>query len=362
MITKYAKYCLYPSILFISVFIVTNFSKAQTTIISSPYSQTVNINTPIVQSQQTKIVCTILQYDLYQGLSDTNNDKSIIQLQRFLFEKSYLTNTPNGYFGQGTLSAVKKFQGSYGISNTGRVGPLTRKQIRDQSCVTNNAASVINAVPTLSPTPIIARINESNLTVNYPVASSTLISDSNFTIRWKNISKSIYSISLEDIYGVGAGHIAQSVSGDSYEWKVGKVFSSKTNSEIFVSPGIYRIKLTNAGFSSNSTPDQYSGLFTVVAKPITIKSIMPSSVANSEDSSVVIYGNGFDNTTKIHFDIYNNDTVVKPYFISVDGKVLVFNVSSNISTGQYFISVNNTFGDGATSSPSNPVSLTITNN
>jgi hypothetical protein len=167
---------------------------------------------------------------------------------------------------------------------------------------------------------------------------------------------------LEDINGLGAGHISQSITGDIFEWKVGKVFSARTNSDIYVSPGIYRIKLTNSGFASASTPDQYSGLFTIIAKPISIASIMPSTISNADNSSAVIYGSGFDSTSMVHLNIFENDRIIKPYFVSNDGRIIVFNVDSGVYPNQYFITVNNMFESGATSTPSNSVSLTVKNN
>ncbi len=339
--------------------VLSQDTSAQTTIISSPYSTTVNLRTPILATPT--INCVDLVYDLYQGLSDSGLDSSIMKLQKYLVVKGYLLATPNGYFGPGTLSAVKKFQVANGISNTGRVGPATRKAIKNNSCIVSNTASAINSLPIAKPSTNITRINTSNLTVISPQASSTLNTDSTTRIQWQNVPSSIYSISLEDINGVGAGHITQSVSGDYYEWKAGKVFSARTNSDIYVSPGIYRIKLTNSGFNSTSVPDQYSGLFTILAKPISIKSILPNTVANTETATVVLYGSGFDSTTRVYLDIQNSNRNIKPYFISDDGKVLLFNVIQHSYAGQYFISVINTFENGATSTPSNPVSLIITN-
>jgi len=339
------------------LFFVSNNSSAQTTVVSEPYSRTVNLSTSATGVTLPSITCVDLSYDLYQGLGDKGTDRSILNLQNYLLKNNYLLSTPNGYFGPATLSAVKRYQLDNGISSTGRVGPITRKKIRDNSCNSNNnTASVINSIP--SPTPKPGRINNSNLTVSYPTENSTHVTDTKIKIRWNGSGNNIYGLILEDKDGIGVGHITSSVLGDSYEWVVGKVYSARTNSEIVVEPGLYRVRLIGAGYSL-SIPEQYSGLFTIQGKPLEIDSITPSSIRNDNDSSVVIFGRGFDNTTMVNFDVNNNGRVVKPTFVSSDGKVLVFTASSFIRPLQYSVTVNNKYDSGATSTPSNAVTLLV---
>lgn len=346
--------------LFLSVCLFLFFliftANAQTTVISNPYSSTVDLGQATANNQALPVVaCTDLSYDLFYGLSDSGQDQSVLKLQNYLLKTGYLNATPNGYFGPATLSAVKRFQTANSISSTGRVGPITRKAIKDKSC-----ASSHNNPPVSNSNTNPAVVDQDKITVISPVASSTLASDSKHLIQWKSVPNSIYSISLEDKYGVGAGHVAQSVSGNSYEWTVGKVFSTKVNREIFVVPGVYRIHMINSGFVS-SVPEQYSDFFTIIGKPIKISAVLPTTVSNKESSQAVIYGDGFDDTTMIHFDINNNGRKVKPHYISTDGKILIFNVPQGLYPNQYWLTVNNTYSEGATSTPSNPVSFTVTN-
>jgi hypothetical protein len=274
-----------------------------------------------------------------------------------------LTATPNGYFGTGTLSAVKIFQTANSISSTGRVGPATRKAIKNLSCNGGNASSTNS--PTVAANPIQSPsatnnstdINANNLTVISPEASSTLATGTKYRVQWKNYTGAIYSILLEDKYGTGAGYVASSVSGNTYDWDVGKVYSARSNTNVVVTPGVYRIHLRNNGFSS--VPDQYSGLFTVLGKPLTINTMIPTTVSNKGDSDVVIYGSGFDSTTRVNFDVYNYGRVIQPDYISHDGKILVFSVPQGFYTGQYSITVNNRYEDGATSTPSNSLNLNV---
>jgi peptidoglycan hydrolase-like protein with peptidoglycan-binding domain len=54
----------------------------------------------------------------------------VTRLQTILNTQGYLTVSPTGYFGYLTLQAVKAYQKSKGISDTGYVGPLTRAELK----------------------------------------------------------------------------------------------------------------------------------------------------------------------------------------------------------------------------------------
>ncbi len=333
-------------------------TRAQTTVITNPYSSTISTsNTASVSNTVIISNCLDLSYDLYQGLSDKANDKAVTNLQKFLKNNQYLSATPNGYFGPSTKSAVKAFQTKNGISNTGRVGPSTRRAIRNISCQANtNSASVIEAVATPKP----ERINASNLTVTNPGTGMVLRSENKTSVEWKNIPNAIYDIKLEDKNGLSYGFIANSVSGSSYNWEVGKVFSSRTNSDIYVEPGSYRVAMTSSNYRPE-IPDQYSGLFSILGRPLEIDSMTPNTVANNVDNSIVLYGRGYDATTIVYYSNDNLSRNIPPDFISSDGKILVFKIPSQSVTGQYALYVYNTYSSGATSTPSNALNLTIKN-
>ncbi|MBP6948692.1 MAG: peptidoglycan-binding protein [Candidatus Pacebacteria bacterium] len=76
------------------------------------------------------MVCT----DLTKTLSKGSENSEVLKLQQFLFDGEYLTAKPNGYFGNGTVSAVRKFQKTNGLSQVGLVGPGTRNKIKSLSC------------------------------------------------------------------------------------------------------------------------------------------------------------------------------------------------------------------------------------
>jgi hypothetical protein len=337
----------------------SRYAYSQTTVITSPYTATISTNTQIVQNNN-DLICVDLTYDLFQGLSDRANDKSVTKLQTYLYKSGYLKVNPNGNFGPSTFNAVKSYQLANNINGTGRVGPITRKLIRDNSCfVKSNTASIINSPIVKTPLLISGtRISSDKLTISTPYNGENIKTDSKTRIQWKEVKDANYSLILEDKDGLSYGYITSSVFGNSYDWIVGKVYSARSNSEVYVPPGQYRIYAKNSGLSKN-TPEQFSGIFTVLGKPLEIDSIYPNIVSNNSDTSVVLYGRGFDDTTIINYDVANNGRIAKPNFVSSDGKILVFKISPLVRIGQYGITVNNAYDGGATSTPSNAVNLII---
>lgn len=61
-----------------------------------------------------------------RDLSLGSENDEVLKLQILLAEAGFLKATPTGYFGAQTRAAVKAFQKSRGITQTGTVGPLTR--------------------------------------------------------------------------------------------------------------------------------------------------------------------------------------------------------------------------------------------
>ncbi len=120
-----------------------------------------------------KILCTLLMLagisnvsaascvDLKSVLSKGAENSRVLSLQNFLFDKGYLKVKPNGYFGGGTVAAVKAYQKSLGFEQAGSVGPGTRAAIKKETCgITatsttaeiNKVAKPIIIVPTSSST------------------------------------------------------------------------------------------------------------------------------------------------------------------------------------------------------------------
>lgn len=79
--------------------------------------------------------------DLQNNLTKGKENSEVLKLQNFLVDKGFLTAKPNGYFGNGTLSAVKKYQKSVSLSQSGGVLPLTRAEIKKETCISNKSLS-----------------------------------------------------------------------------------------------------------------------------------------------------------------------------------------------------------------------------
>jgi hypothetical protein len=95
--------------------------------------------------------------DIPKNLFRYQESSTILSLQNFLFEKGYLKNKPNGYFGAGTLGAVKLYQKSLGLEQVGSVGPATRAAIKKETCGagTTTTKTTAGTTPTTSAKPAV---------------------------------------------------------------------------------------------------------------------------------------------------------------------------------------------------------------
>ncbi len=79
--------------------------------------------------------CIELKSDaLRYRATDATTNGEVSVLQDFLVSTSLLKTSVTGYFGLGTMSAVKQFQRKARLSPTGYVGPLTKAKIKEVSC------------------------------------------------------------------------------------------------------------------------------------------------------------------------------------------------------------------------------------
>ena len=65
-------------------------------------------------------------YVFSKNLASGAKGTEVLELQKLLVAKGFLTATPNGHYGPATIAAVKKFQKANGIRQLGNVGPATR--------------------------------------------------------------------------------------------------------------------------------------------------------------------------------------------------------------------------------------------
>ena len=81
-------------------------------------------STTITSTQTAQNTSSGYIFPRYLGYGDKGDD--VLQLQKILLNKGYLTATPNGNFGPATKAAVQKFQAANGIRQTGNVGTMTK--------------------------------------------------------------------------------------------------------------------------------------------------------------------------------------------------------------------------------------------
>lgn len=139
-----------------------------------------------VTSSASAMTCT----NLTKSLSKGSENSEVLSLQQFLFDGGYLTAKPNGYFGASTVTAVKKFQISNGMSPVGSVGTGTRGKIKEVSCGSENSSITKN----------IATVTSTTKNTKNPLSIFTIViykgpgvSDKEIAIA-KNAVQSYYSL------------------------------------------------------------------------------------------------------------------------------------------------------------------------
>jgi hypothetical protein len=83
---------------------------------------------------------------LSKNHSKGSENSEVLTLQQFLFDGGYLKTQPNGYFGLGTVTAVKRFQIANGISPVGSIGPATRGKVKEVSCSKKGTALTVKTM------------------------------------------------------------------------------------------------------------------------------------------------------------------------------------------------------------------------
>jgi peptidoglycan hydrolase-like protein with peptidoglycan-binding domain len=276
----------------------------------------------LMLAQTVSAACTDISLDLGTGSTDSNSNKNVTKLQNFLKDSGYLTVAPNGVFGPATAASVKKFQTAQNLSSTGFVGPLTRAVIKTKSCTVS------------TPTVTIPAPSNGNTNITRPKAGALVTIGKTQVIRWTTEIKSTYSIILENQEGVSQGYIAVSrLGGTEFEWHAGDVFNTDSQVDTTVAPGIYKIRIRNT-YSGTSADDPQSAVFTLVADPIVPKLVYPTTIPVNQDSTVVLYGSGFNDNTSLYLDGPFNIRTSKVY-MSPDRKVFIISVPKTVSAGRH---------------------------
>ena len=328
--------------------------------------------------------CTILNNNLGYGSTNSNSGSQVTMLQNFLYSNGYLSVAPTGRYGDMTISAVKKFQTTQGISAIGVVGPATRAAVQKVSClVSTDQISTTNTTSANTSTTILcsngntlasncavapgvisaAPVSVSkNYLISSPSTGTQLTIGQKYLIQWTGSAKQpIINVLLKD--ASGAGYVSGDLLGtaNNYSWTVGNV-SIVGQQTVMVPPGDYQLSvIDNASYGS--VFNIKSGIFKIKEVPLYVNSVLPKQVYADGQTTVVLYGRGFNGLTRIKLNgIGYYNPVVVPQHVSPDGSFVWFYVPQSVDSGQYQVSVYNDYAslnDLATSTPSNSVNLQI---
>lgn len=273
--------------------------------------------------------CLSLGTDLYPG----DKNESVRFLQNFLVQKGYLSAVPNGVYGPATTAAVRAFQKAYNISQTGNVGPMTRSTMQSLGC-----ASLPSTSPSPTPTPTVTPAPPTTVGIASPAAGDILMIGKKYTINWNVAIPYLYDIVLDKSDGSSGGFILHNGSGgNSYEWRAGSTFTALGDQTI--ATGTYRVRIQPvSGITSSSNP--VSGWFTISAPPVVVTSMNPSSAAADGRQAVVLFGSGFDTSSRVRLD-GEYGQLANTLYASPDGTVIVFTIPTNVSWGRHALFVNN---------------------
>ena len=128
-----------------------------------------------------------------QNLTRGAENASVLSLQQFLAGKGYLSASPNGYFGPATFAAVKLYQKSVGLPQTGAVLSMTRAALLKESCAPTTklpqmssqqavATSTATSSSSVSyPRPVISALDKGTLFAGASTTWNTTVLGASFT-------------------------------------------------------------------------------------------------------------------------------------------------------------------------------------
>ncbi len=203
--------------------------------------------------------------DVTSALARGAESSSVKVLQQFLVEKGHLKAVPNGYFGAGTQTALRAYQKSKGISQTGTTGPATRAALKKDSCGTTSQNTVVspvvstpvqNQVATTSipvvtlPAPKLTSLDLTTLFAGGTTDWSLMVYGTGFSTS-SNTMK-LFSRSNGKVYTLG-----NSASSDGKQLALpinltGKTFPCGTSCLEKIQPGDYDLVISHGGGESNT--------------------------------------------------------------------------------------------------------------
>lgn len=270
-------------------------------------------------SQTVFAACVDITKDL--GLNQVNTTNDVIKLQTFLKNEGYFSGSATGTFGPATTASVKKFQNAQKIASTGLVGALTRAAIKAKTCTAQS--TIVETVTT-----------PKKYIITLPAEGSIIPLESTQKIRWNGTIKINNTLILENEQGVSQGYIAlNGIENNQFDWKAGTVFSTQSQSEVIVDPGIYRIRIRSA-YSGTTADDPLSAFFTLTTPTLKTTYVYPHTVRSQEATTVVLYGSGFNAKTRVSVDGPSHISTERLYS-SPDGTTYMFVIPKTLSFGSH---------------------------
>ena len=188
--------------------------------------------------------CTALSTNLSYGNREINGN-SVSTLQVFLSTKGYLNSQPTGYFGVLTFAAVKKYQTANGISPTGFVGPITRAQIKTQTCSTSSVVPVVANQNSTSGCSVGALFNtqtgascttptnQPSITILSPNGGEVLANGQSYRIKWNSEGVDKVSIAYKTCDSCVDFIVSDIANTGYYDWNV-NVIGNTTQYKIYI--------------------------------------------------------------------------------------------------------------------------------
>lgn len=234
--------------------------------------------------------------DLSSNLSRGKESSLVNDLQNFLSRKGFLMVQPNGYFGPSTERAVKAYQKSAGIIQTGAVFSLTRAAIKKETCGASSVPSLTGSERPSTPSatssvhPQIVATPSPVSALQYPVPQplissidkATFVSkatmDAPLTIHGTNFSTSSNTLLLKlqgsnRTYTIGTVASSDGVTITASSSFTATQISCGSGCADYLPVGNYDVVVKNQGGESNTGY-------------ISIKSVMSSSSSGSLQSAI----------------------------------------------------------------------------
>ena len=292
------------------------------------------------------------------GSRDASTGGDVTVLQDFLITKGLLYGQTTGYYGRGTVTAVKKYQKQVGVSATGNVGALTKSFITKETCGTHDSSDDTTSVsPASSVTSVFV---PSTQTTTFPAQTTTSQSptitgfgnkDPNPTTGatvfiWSTSKPA--NVNLEMVCTPGTinfitdkGNHPGCEKGGVWSWQNQSADSIVVTPVGNTSPVTVQFYLYTV--NQNGLPDQKQSLFVTFpaqASPIKSPSITGLSISSDEmGESLYVTGNNLSKTSLLCYEVRVDGEHCQRGFNAQTNNQIIVRLTQNMSTVSYEINV-----------------------